>query len=73
MRLLVRRKRASVISQKRKNSKIEVKTQKIQEPIIYDSYDPHLRPLSTIYYEEIGARIYDPRIVNMAGEKSIDL
>ena len=70
----MRRKRASVISQKRKkNSKIEVKTQKIQEPIIYDSYDPHLRPLSTIYYEEIGARIYDPRIVNMAGKKSIDL
>ena len=69
MRLLVRRKTASVISQREKNSKIEVKTQKIQELL----FTIQISTSKTI--KHIVTKIYRYTILDQIwqGEKSIDL
>lgn len=36
---------------------------------VRETFDPHLRPSSTIEYESLGACIESPRILNLAGEQ----
>ena len=43
--------------------------QKLQKEKIYDSFDPNMKPSSTVYYEEVGAKICEACIRDLTGKK----
>jgi lipopolysaccharide transport system ATP-binding protein len=41
----------------------------LEKESIQESYDPHLKPTSTIAYESLGAQIEHPQVLNLIGER----